>query len=483
MTNEIEVEPVQQDSFPLKLPQPEVDSLQPWSDDLLGRKQVAEKLTNMIQDQSVPFVVSIDGYWGTGKTFLLQRWQQDLANSGFRAIYFNAWEDDFCDDPLIAIIGQLTDHFKDGKFSTAAGNVRKTVGPLILQNAQGVLKKHTGLTVKLEQSDQDPLDVYAKQRATKDQVKRGLGKLSEKVREDTGKPVVFIIDELDRCRPTFAVELLERVKHIFDVPGMVFVFGINRDELCSSLRSIYGEISADIYLRRFFDMEFTLPEVDAETFCRQLMDRFMLGDLFRTLSQQSGNTVPAEDYRTLHRSIPAFWSRFGLSLRDIDYCVRSIALVGRNLNPRQPMHPWYLGILIPLKIANNVLYREFTRGRASPSEVMNYVDGMLDPQIFTGDHVHDDVANTLNVIEALLYMTEVRPYGQPAGALGQLELLRDGESLTTANYLSTRTQAADEDRARRLLDLMSRGLFRRMPSGTVKYAANLIDLHQEVVRR
>ena len=54
---------------------------------------------------------------------------------------------------------------------------------------------------------------------------------------DTGQPLVFIIDELDRCRPTFAIELLERVKHIFDVPNIVFVFGINRSELVKALDS------------------------------------------------------------------------------------------------------------------------------------------------------------------------------------------------------------------------------------------------------
>ena len=74
---------------------------------------------------------------------------------------------------------------------------------------------------------------------------------------------MFIIDELDRCRPTFAIELLERVKHIFDVPNIVFVFGINRAELVKSLESIYGEIDAGTYLRRFFDMEFVLPEPTA----------------------------------------------------------------------------------------------------------------------------------------------------------------------------------------------------------------------------
>ena len=85
--------------------------------------------------------------------------------------------------------------------------------------------------------------------------------------------MVFIIDELDRCRPTFAIELLERVKHIFDVPNLVFAFGINRDELCSSLQSIYGNIDADVYLRRFFDMEFTLPQTQTQRSFARYLDR------------------------------------------------------------------------------------------------------------------------------------------------------------------------------------------------------------------
>ena len=202
---------------------------------------------------------------------------------------------------------------------------------------------------------------YASQRRTKDEIKEQLGELSDQVREETGKPVVFIIDELDRCRPTFAVELLERVKHIFDVPNMVFVFGVNRSELCSSLQSIYGEIDADIYLRRFFDMEFKLPEVETETFCKQLMDRFRLPELFASLTRSTGSFVHQQDIGELYNSIPAFWSRFGLSLRDLDYCVRSVAFVGRSLQPSHPTFPLLLGLLIPLKIKNNLMYRHLIK--------------------------------------------------------------------------------------------------------------------------
>ena len=90
----------------LKHPEPEVSSEQPWRDDMLNREQIAEKLTNLVRNQHDSFVISIDGQWGTGKTFLLKRWQVDLEKEEFSAVYYNAWEDDFCDDPLLSIVGQ-----------------------------------------------------------------------------------------------------------------------------------------------------------------------------------------------------------------------------------------------------------------------------------------------------------------------------------------------------------------------------------------
>ena len=103
-----------------------------------------------------------------------------------------------------------------------------------------------GFVSRNESSDR-LLEEYLYQRASKDKLKKHLQDLAGEVVKETGHPLVFIIDELDRCRPTFAIELLERVKHIFDIPNMVFAFGINRDELCKSLSSIYGDIDVDVY--------------------------------------------------------------------------------------------------------------------------------------------------------------------------------------------------------------------------------------------
>ena len=97
--------------------------------------------------------------------------------------------------------------------------------PLIRENALGVLKSTTGITLKVNHEEKGKaafLDAYLEQKAARDNLKNHLTKLSSKVTENSGQPLVFIIDELDRCRPTFAIELLERVKHIFDIPNMVF---------------------------------------------------------------------------------------------------------------------------------------------------------------------------------------------------------------------------------------------------------------------
>ena len=345
----------QREALKLKLPEPDVDANDPWRDDVLKRKEIASRLTNIIQNQSLPFVISIHGEWGTGKTFMLKRWQRDLENQDFKAIYFNAWEDDFCDDPLLSILGQLADHFKEDGLKQLARSAVEVALPLIRENALGVIRSTTGIDLRVSSEGQSKtafLDAYLEQKAARDNLKNHLTKLSSKVTENSGQPLVFIIDELDRCRPTFAIELLERVKHIFDVPNMVFVLGINRDELCKSLQSIYGEIDADVYLRRFFDMGFVLPEVGAEQFSKHLIRKFKLAEFFASLSASADRRIHTDDFSMLDKYFPELWSRLGLSLRDIDYCVRLIALAGRSLAPGYAMNPWLLGLLVTLQFKN-----------------------------------------------------------------------------------------------------------------------------------
>ena len=342
-----------------QLSEPAVNSANPWSDDLLARRDIATWLTNLVATQEPPLSVSLHGQWGTGKTFLLKRWQRTLELDGYQSIYFNAWEDDFCDDPLLAMIGHLDEHIEGDKFKELARKVAEIAFPLIKENLLGVLKATTGVTIKLDQGEQGsktPLEAYLEQRATKDELKSQLAQLSEEVARETSHPLVFIVDELDRCRPTFAIELLERVKHIFDVPHIVFVFGLNRDELTKSLSSVYGDINTDVYLRRFFDFEFNLPEADSSGFVTHLINKFQLDQVFQDLRVQGNFDTSIYDFQNCATVFPKLWSALGLSLRDIDYSTRLLALLARNLPVRTSAHPFLLGILIAMKFKKPEFY-------------------------------------------------------------------------------------------------------------------------------
>lgn len=464
----------------LKQPEPDLSPGDPWGDDALDRSRVADALTNLVQDQSAPLVIGLNGDWGTGKTFFLKRWREQLEQADFQAIYFNAWEDDFCDDPLVAIIGQLSDFLKEEGLKELAGKIKRVAGTLLIQNIRSLLSHHTRITIPDDQSLKNfvdrTFDEYAYQREKKDELKKLLEELSKKIKGNTTKPLVFIIDELDRCRPTFAIELLERVKHIFDVPNMVFVFGINRTELCKSVCSIYGEIEADVYLRRFFDMEFLLPEANPKTFFTYLAERYKLQDFFSELSRIANVRSHREGFQKFAEFFPYLYSCIGLSLRDIDYCARAMALAGKNINERRYMYPYLLGVLIVLRLKNHPLYRKFVQGECIGAEVMDYIDELV---LNEPGNQFDD---TFKEIEAELYLTElhltVLNRFQSDGPRQQLELLAEGSQLTHPKYLSKKTQKAGKERAKDLLqwmDFLSNNNTHRYRY-TIQYLSGLIEL-------
>ena len=77
-----------------------------------------------------------------------------------------------------------------------------------------------------------------------------------------GKPFIFIIDELDRCRPNYAVSILEQIKHFFSVPNIIFVLSIDKNQLGSAVKGVYGSdsLNSEEYLRKFIDLEYSIPE-------------------------------------------------------------------------------------------------------------------------------------------------------------------------------------------------------------------------------
>jgi predicted KAP-like P-loop ATPase len=267
------------------------DSENPFGNCKLDRKKYAPALTNMLETFPEGFVMAIDNEWGTGKTTFVQMWQASIAKD-YKTIYFNAWENDFDNDVLAALMGELGT-LNDRKTKTAFKNlVRK--GAVLSKNTlpiliEAVANKYIGEGVVNKVASElakSSGEIMIEQVTEYTNKKNGLVEFRDslaKYIEETkgGKPVVFIIDELDRCRPDYAVEVLEKVKHFFSVKGIVFVLSINKNELKNAIHGVYNsaKINADDYLRRFIDIEYSIPEPNKQLFCDYLYSYYEFEEL------------------------------------------------------------------------------------------------------------------------------------------------------------------------------------------------------------
>ena len=117
---------------------------------------------------------------GPGKRFCLHAGRKTWRKKEFNAIYFNAWEDDFCDDPLVAIIGQLSNSFQDKDFKEIGeiiGNIMEKAKPLLIPTVLGILNKTTGIVIpeeSLKNLRGSYLDEYVEQIKNKNDLKETL---------------------------------------------------------------------------------------------------------------------------------------------------------------------------------------------------------------------------------------------------------------------------------------------------------------------
>ncbi|MGJ8643331.1 MAG: KAP family P-loop NTPase fold protein [Luteolibacter sp.] len=266
--------------------------------DRLGLKPFCERLETylLVEHDYVDdsLVVALNGGFGTGKSTFLRMWESDLkarrADGKFvpMPLSLNAWESDYCGDPLMAILAALTeavdawDEAISDEDKEALKEAIKDVGWFVTGLANEFAAKWTGINVMAagEVADKkkedriekipDFVELYQNRTAA-------LRTLKEKLNIVFGgeEPKVFVfVDELDRCRPDYAVSYLETIKHVFDVRGMVFVLAIDREHLASSARALFGQdLDFGEYFRKFCHRVIDLPKPD-ESGARELVAEY-----------------------------------------------------------------------------------------------------------------------------------------------------------------------------------------------------------------
>ena len=211
-------------------------------------------------------------------------WQGLLNESKIQNIYIDAFANDYLDDAFIAVT--ITD-FADknaknkSKASEFKDKAKNVGGKLLTWTARlGVKAATLGLIKESEIEElkdikgdlansssavvsgfiEERLNSHSKDIELLATFREALSELPSTLNDSEGKPLVIIIDELDRCKPTYAVEIIEKIKHLFSVNNIVFVLVMNKKQLEESVKCIYGqEIDAHAYLQKLFILKPQFP--------------------------------------------------------------------------------------------------------------------------------------------------------------------------------------------------------------------------------
>lgn len=238
------------------------------------RRAIAEKLETLLDSNLDISPLVIDGYWGTGKTeFSLKLCNLLSKNTEGRiVIYIDAFKEDHCEDPLLsitaAIANVLPEKEKRELIKKAVPAIKFGVKTALKAGAGWILRQNAdGLTEEFQKAIKDTSNaaidgtienLISEHMESESNIKA----LNNKLRElSTNKKIILIIDELDRCRPTFAVELLEKIKHIFDAPNVNFILVANLSQLKAAINHVYGSsVDSQNYLDKFIKYIVRLPD-------------------------------------------------------------------------------------------------------------------------------------------------------------------------------------------------------------------------------
>ncbi|WP_082442325.1 KAP family P-loop NTPase fold protein [Sphingomonas sp. Leaf257] len=369
----------------------------PWANDKLNRQADGEHLIRVMMERyearkasgNGSYILNIDAAWGTGKTFFLENLAASLRADHVVGMV-NAWQDDHSNDPLITVMAAIEGALKpfldeEPKAKAAFRKGKQALGTVAAETGKQMafhaLKTVAGISVdkiadRVREATSTPAPSKTDPKDNEKDKDESFDKSFEKVwdaslktlvservaqhqkatdairifKEQTalaieyavGKgmraPMFVFIDELDRCRPTYAIKFLEDVKHLFSIEGIVFVVATDSEQLAHSVKAIYGaEFEARKYLRRFFDRVFVFPEAKRHAFVAHLLEQAGI-DASKVFFPLAGN----EPW-----SLITEWAdQTRLSNRDLVQCFEIISTFVTSWEHELAVEPLYLLALV-----------------------------------------------------------------------------------------------------------------------------------------
>ena len=365
-----------------------------WKDseteiDFLDFSYIVEIMKDTINDEKLlPSCIGLYGDWGSGKSSLMHMCKRQLEqqNDGTVCLLFNGWLYESYDDAKTAILASILDGIKEGrnlqgaakitlkalydsidKFKVIKGGIKFGIDMAVT----GGLGAITNLTIKeitkKAKKVVDDVDEEATIQAIKDKldykevredIREFREKFAELIKEASIKKLVIFVDELDRCKPSFTVRLLEQIKHYMHDERITYVLSINTEELQHTIKNSYGDsFDACRYLDRFFYLRINLPPVDKKKFYMniELNGRYYLEIISRRI---------IDVYNMQLREITRFYRQVRTAAYVPTHDDEKWNCIFPDGEARQFMLSCIVPIIIGLKMVDISMYEQFISGKS-----------------------------------------------------------------------------------------------------------------------
>lgn len=348
--------------------------------DLLKRNKDLVRFYDLILAQEGASSIAIDGRWGSGKTFFVKqsmllinaknpmsdmddekkasivyalpfpKKSEDVPENYNVAVYYDAWENDNDTDPVLSLVYEIIKQLGINYDFDDNGNIFKLAGS-VLEALTG--RNINGIIENLK--SENPLTNIREEKDLHEDIKNFFTELLV----ERGNRLVVFIDELDRCKPSYAVHLLERIKHYLCDERITFVFSVNLGELQHTIKHYYGNtFDACRYLDRFFDMRLSLPPADKTAFYREMgLDS---GYILEKVSRKVIDT-----YNMELREATRFYRQVKTAAYEPTHDSRKWDFGFSDGKGKKLLLVYITPILVGLKIVNISLYNDFVNGKNS----------------------------------------------------------------------------------------------------------------------
>mgnify|MGYP004475979745 FL=1 len=336
-------------------------------EDALDRNTDLNSFCQLLSHSNSMNSIALDGRWGSGKTFFVKQCgllinaknslsniDKDIAESILKvakqsnsfegltdnkllAVYFDAWENDSNEDPVLALIYRIVQQLDlktNGFDLNHLAHILGTIGDAI-----------TGRPITSVFECLNERNIFDEIRKHED-LETTIKKFFEEILFEKAERLIVFVDELDRCRPSYAVRLLERIEHYFINNRITFVFSVNLEQLQHTIKNFYGnDFDACRYLDRFFDLRLSLPPINTTKYYNYLnLSNNIVGDRVLMRIQQ-----------TFNMSIREFCKFYDL--------VKVSGMKSNFNNMEDFMFKYVVTLCLALKIINLDLHEEFMHGK------------------------------------------------------------------------------------------------------------------------